>query len=93
MLYKLWTLAPLVTAVALGLRVTPGSPCEDVCGPNLKNTTGDDIVCRDYEFSDNTEGSRFRDCVKCELRSTHMDRRTYQSDVKWGICKNIPSPE
>ncbi|EFW17813.1 hypothetical protein D8B26_004847 [Coccidioides posadasii str. Silveira] len=85
MLYRLLALFYLFVLTALGLRVTPGSPCEEKCGPVTTNTTGADVVCRDYEYSRKPEGVVFQDCVKCELRSTFEHRRSYQSDLKWGL--------
>ncbi|KMU78979.1 hypothetical protein CISG_07622 [Coccidioides immitis RMSCC 3703] len=85
MFYRLLALFYLFVFTALGLRVTPGSPCEEKCGPVTTNTTGADVVCRDYEYSRKPEGVVFQDCVKCELRSTFEHRRSYQSDLKWGL--------
>ncbi|WEW59231.1 hypothetical protein PRK78_004700 [Emydomyces testavorans] len=85
MLRILLTLSSLLTSTTLGLRFTPGSPCADACGTHNTNITGDEVVCRDVEFSTTPEGTRFQDCVKCELRSTHEDRESYQSDLKWGL--------
>ncbi|KAK2809223.1 hypothetical protein FQN50_004059 [Emmonsiellopsis sp. PD_5] len=72
----------LVRAVS-GLRVTAGSPCENVCG-NTANTTGDEIVCNDYQY-DSLPGSQFKDCVSCSLESSYFNSKSEESDPKWGL--------
>ncbi|KAF3480899.1 uncharacterized protein GIQ15_06246 [Arthroderma uncinatum] len=85
MLFSIFALTPLLLQVVSGLRVTPRSPCSSVCGANLTETTGDDIVCHDPEFNTTAVGRRFRDCVSCELQSTFYDTALDETDVKWGL--------
>lgn len=78
----------LFAQTAFSLRVASGSPCWDVCSDSSpKNTTGDDIVCRDSMYVDTRAGRRFQECVSCELESTHVLKRYDESDVEWGLCK------
>jgi hypothetical protein len=89
----LFALVSLLGHTATALRVTPESPCLSSCGGTVKNTTGDDIVCRDGQFMDDETGLRFKQCVECELESDHFISRTGESDVEWGLCKsnlNLP---
>lgn len=80
-----WT--TLFVKTALSLRVSSGSPCWDTCSVPSTNTTGDDIVCRDFMYSDTRVGRRFEECVSCELESTHFLKRYDESDVEWALCK------
>ncbi|EFR05399.1 hypothetical protein MGYG_08411 [Nannizzia gypsea CBS 118893] len=75
----------LLLHAASAVRFTARSPCADVCGGMMANTTGDEIVCHDNEFNDTPKGRRFRDCVSCELQSTFYDVFHDESDVKWGL--------
>ncbi|PGH11367.1 hypothetical protein AJ80_07158 [Polytolypa hystricis UAMH7299] len=84
MLFSTITLILVLARAGCGLRVTRGSPCENECGGPKSNTTGDEIVCRDDQFSQGI-GTRFESCVKCELRSTFVSNRLGESDVKWGL--------
>ncbi|KAK2861181.1 hypothetical protein FQN49_004464 [Arthroderma sp. PD_2] len=86
MLYSIFALSPLLLQAVSGLRVTPRSPCSDVCGSgdsDLTKTTGDDIVCHDLEFNSTDIGRRFRDCVSCELQSSFYDTALAETDVNW----------
>ncbi|KAL1961075.1 hypothetical protein VTO42DRAFT_4963 [Malbranchea cinnamomea] len=79
------TLSSILARPAYSLRVASGSPCWDTCSKPSVNTTGDDIVCRDYMFSEEEEGRRFEECVSCELESTHFLKRYDETDVEWGL--------
>ncbi|KAL1966415.1 hypothetical protein VTN77DRAFT_4557 [Rasamsonia byssochlamydoides] len=68
----------------LSLRVTAGSPCTSVC-PNPTNTTTDEIVCIDSQYTSTTIGSQFQSCVACELQSVYGDQSTGETDVNWGL--------
>ncbi|KKA16688.1 hypothetical protein T310_9697 [Rasamsonia emersonii CBS 393.64] len=69
----------------LSLRVTPGSPCTSVCA-NPTNTTTDEIVCLDSQYTSTTTGSQFQSCISCELQSVYGDQSTGETDVDWGLC-------
>lgn len=75
----------------LSLRITPGSPCEEVCHRRSSNTTGSEIACLDREFTQTEKGSTFQQCVECGLRSSFHDTPTKQSDVEWSLCMSCPS--
>ncbi|KAF9888789.1 hypothetical protein FE257_008365 [Aspergillus nanangensis] len=74
-----------LTPVGVGLRTTTGSPCTDVCTQKSTNTTGEDIVCLDREYSETDVGSNFQNCVECQLRSSFSDHASGQSDLHWGL--------
>lgn len=69
----------------LSLRVTAGSPCTSVCA-NPTNTTTDEIVCLDSQYTSTTTGSQFQSCISCELQSVYGDQNTGETDVNWGLC-------
>lgn len=73
-------------AVVVGLRTTPGSPCEDVCHRSATNTTSSEIVCLDREYNGTSKGSNFQECVGCQLKSDFEDSDSGESDVSWGLC-------
>ncbi|EEH46985.1 uncharacterized protein PADG_03083 [Paracoccidioides brasiliensis Pb18] len=87
MLFSSLALSILFARAGFGLQVTEGSPCEEKCLKPARNTTPDDIVCRDFEFNERP-GSNFQECVKCELKSPYSRLRTFEqfdTDVKWGL--------
>jgi hypothetical protein len=80
-----WAVLLLLGQLSLGLRTTPGSPCETRCSPS-KATTPEEIVCADHEYEDSEVGRKFEDCIECQLQSTYSDGTTGQSDMEWGLC-------
>ncbi|PKY02061.1 hypothetical protein P168DRAFT_213311, partial [Aspergillus campestris IBT 28561] len=83
-----WATALVVltqTLPILSLRITPGSPCEEVCHKHSSNTTGSEIACLDREFTQTDKGSTFQQCIECGLRSSFHDTPTKQSDVEWSL--------
>lgn len=75
----------------VGLRTAPDSPCEGVCHRQSTNTTtSKDIVCLDSQYRTRPAGSRFKECVECQLRSNYTDEVSGESDVSWGICMLLP---
>lgn len=76
----------LLLSSANALQVTPSSPCATQCKSGREGTTGDDVVCKDAEYQSTTNGTRFQNCVECELGSTHVDTTTGDTDVLWGLC-------
>lgn len=91
MLLSILALFTLLLQEVSAVRFTPFSPCADVCGGMIRNTTGSDVVCHDDQFDTTPEGRRFRDCVSCELQSTFYDVSHDESDVKWGLCMKLRS--
>ncbi|EZG07923.1 hypothetical protein H106_02702 [Trichophyton rubrum CBS 735.88] len=85
MLLSILALFTLLLQEVSAVRFTPFSPCADVCGGMIANTTHSEIVCHDDEFESTAKGRRFRDCVSCELQSTFYDVPHDESDVKWGL--------
>ena len=94
---KLSFAAFLVACILLGaseaLQVTPNSQCaaicidaadQDVSDPNVSNTKGSDIVCRDENYS-NPVGQKFQKCVTCLQNSA--DASATESDLQWFLCK------
>lgn len=83
-----------LTTPAAGLRSTAGSPCVDACNQRSNSTTGSEIACLDDEFQHTEKGSKFQNCVECQLRSNYSDSTSGQTDVEWGLCKfsRFPSP-
>lgn len=75
-----------LTSAVIGLSTSPGSPCEDVCHRTSRNTTSNEIVCKDQLFSSTTKGSNFEQCVECQLNSDYVDPESRESDVNWGLC-------
>ena len=73
-------------AAVVGLRTTPGSPCEDVCHRQSTNTTSKEIVCLDRQYNTTSSGSHFEECVSCQLGSNYTDEAAGESDVSWGLC-------
>ncbi|KAL2068249.1 hypothetical protein VTL71DRAFT_16347 [Oculimacula yallundae] len=58
----------------LALQVSPNSACASVCiddrssdasDPNVSNTFGSDIVCKDEEYGSTSTGSKFQRCLNC----------------------------
>ncbi|KAL3473430.1 hypothetical protein BJX99DRAFT_233712 [Aspergillus californicus] len=82
--FGLWTAILLLGQLSLGLRTTPGSPCENRCSPS-NSTTGSEIVCLDHEYNSTDVGRKFKDCVDCQLQSPFADDISGQSDVEWGL--------
>lgn len=78
-------LASLLSQI-VALQVVPSSPCAAQCKSAEAGTTGDDIVCKDAEYQTVANGTRFQNCVECELSSTHVDAATGDTDVLWGLC-------
>lgn len=68
------------------LRGNPESPCASACQEPTSNTTASDIVCNDADYNSTKAGTRFVDCVKCQLESKHTDPETGSGDVQWGLC-------
>lgn len=91
MLLSILALFTLLLQEVSAVRFTPFSPCADVCGGMIANTTHSEIVCHDDEFESTAKGRRFRDCVSCELQSTFYDVPHDESDVKWGLCMKFRS--
>ncbi|KAM5468322.1 hypothetical protein MauCBS54593_005063 [Microsporum audouinii] len=85
MLFSIFAVSLTLLQAASSLLFTPRSPCADVCGGTVTNTTGADIMCHDNEFNETAVGRRFRECVSCELQSTYYDVSLDESDVKWGL--------
>lgn len=79
-----------LTTPAAGLRSTAGSPCVDACNQRSNSTTGSEITCLDDEFQHTEKGSKFQNCVECQLRSNYSDSTSGQTDVEWGLCKFPP---
>ena len=73
-------------AAVVGLRTTPGSPCEDVCHRRSTNTTSREMVCLDGQYNTTSVGSTFRECVSCQLGSNYTGEAAGESDVSWGLC-------
>lgn len=73
-------------AAVVGLRTTPGSPCEDVCHRRSTNTTSREMVCLDSQYNTTSVGSTFRECVSCQLGSNYTGEAVGESDVSWGLC-------
>lgn len=68
------------------LQGNPESPCLSKCQEPTSNTTVSDIVCNDSEYNSTDTGTRFEDCVKCQLESVHVDPESGATDVQWGLC-------
>lgn len=95
---SIWAVALIIsllllglTAPAAGLRSTAGSPCVDVCNRQSNSTTGSEIACLDDEFKNTAKGSKFQQCVECQLRSNYSDSASGQTDVEWGLCEFFSS--
>jgi hypothetical protein len=80
-------LAPSIKA----LRVTPGSPCTNVCAP-ATNTTSSEIVCLDAQYNTTTVGTKFQSCITCALQSNFQDAKTRETDVDWALCMDEKVP-
>lgn len=74
-------LAPSIEA----LRVSPGSPCTNVCAP-ATNTTSSEIVCLDAQYNTTAVGTKFQNCITCALQSNFQDTQTGETDVDWALC-------
>jgi hypothetical protein len=84
----------LLTPRALGLQVTPNSPCaltciddptEDVSDPNTSNTYASDIVCNDADYVNTATGRKFEACMNCLRNSTATG--SGENDQSWFLCK------
>ncbi|KIN06201.1 hypothetical protein OIDMADRAFT_49692 [Oidiodendron maius Zn] len=74
------------------LQVTPNSACAQICtddaaqnasNPNVSNTSGSDIVCKDSDYSRSAEGQRFEGCINCLQNSTFVE--SGESDQAWWL--------
>ncbi|KAI5865649.1 hypothetical protein GGS23DRAFT_436906 [Durotheca rogersii] len=75
---------------AEALRVTPGSPCADIClnnadgatpSPATSSTNSSDIVCDDQEYSTTARGAKFKSCVECLQGSNAVSGK--DDDISW----------
>lgn len=83
-------IASSLIPVATSLQTVSGSNCSSVCtSGGASDTLPNDVVCNDSEFTSTTNGTRFRECVECELQSsavdTSADSMTGDTDVNWGL--------
>ncbi|KAF7514230.1 hypothetical protein GJ744_004555 [Endocarpon pusillum] len=74
-----------LSSLSSSIHVTSSSPCRSVCTASSLRTTADDFVCFDNDFAATTNGTRFQDCVECELGSTAVDPSNGATDVTWGL--------
>ena len=93
------TMAPtsrtLVFGVLLRLSsavlVAQDSPCSVNCGNVLSSTPSDDIVCSASEYDLSAQGTIFKNCVECEVRSDYTtddaDDAPATSDLQAMLCK------
>ena len=88
-LVSLFLLVAFCLPAIEALEVNPESPCLSMCQEPSTNTTADDIECADTGYNSTDTGIKFRDCVSCQLESTHMDPETGATDVEWGLCMCI----
>lgn len=79
----------------LGLKVTQGSPCAQIClegtdvsDPISSSTLGDEIACQDKTFDGNPVGQKFKSCLTCLQNSTVSGNGG--NDLKWFMCKSSP---
>lgn len=82
----------LIPSFSAAIRVTPNSKCASICGPDNSQTTADEVVCYDSDFSGTSNGTKFEQCVECELGSTAVDSPDGMTDVLWGICTYLFRP-
>lgn len=82
-------IATTLVSFATPLHVVSNSNCSSVCTEGgSSNTLVADVVCNDADFTSTTNGTRFRDCVECELGSTAVESSGSDlgdSDVDWAI--------
>ena len=74
------------------LEVVPSSSCSSSCLDDPQNssspgTSGFDIVCRDSEYNGTTNGTRFQNCINCQLNSAAVDKATGQTNLGWALCE------
>lgn len=81
-------LVPRVSA----LNFVAGGPCESVCSDDVAGAVSEDVRCLDSEFNV-TPASYLKTCVSCQLNSTAVDPVTKATDVEWGLCKHMLSPD
>ncbi|KAH7321654.1 hypothetical protein BKA65DRAFT_512689 [Rhexocercosporidium sp. MPI-PUGE-AT-0058] len=67
-------IAVVLLSPALALQVAPNSACASLCmdslssdasDPNVSNTFGSDVVCKDSAYANSPVGSKFESCLNC----------------------------
>ncbi|SPN97652.1 uncharacterized protein DNG_01165 [Cephalotrichum gorgonifer] len=83
-------LIPSLFHSALGIQVTPGSPCAAICmdeedgdpfSPDSSTTNATDIVCQDSLYKNSAEGIKFKSCLECLQKSDKTNGT--ESDINW----------
>ncbi|KAF2681766.1 hypothetical protein K458DRAFT_241713, partial [Lentithecium fluviatile CBS 122367] len=90
----------LFAGLAVGLEVSPNSPCAKRCMDNRDNdpvmrnsslTWNTDLSCFDWEYiGDNAmdTGKKFADCNRCMQSSEHEDVESGERDTVWFMFNN-----
>ena len=77
--------------------VAQDSPCAVNCGNVLDATPSDDIVCSASEYDLSAQGTIFKNCVECEVRSDYTtddaDDAPATSDLQAMLCKFLTHRE
>ncbi len=61
------------------------SSSSDASDPNVSNTYGSDIVCKDGDYSNSPVGSKFESCLNCLQGSSASESN--ENDQAWYFCK------
>lgn len=85
-------LVSLFIQLSSTLAVLPSSSCTSTCladprASSVPATHGSDVVCRDSQYNSTSNGTKFRDCIDCQVNSAAVDRATGQTDLGWALCE------
>jgi hypothetical protein len=84
----------LLSSTIVALQVSPNSPCAAACldsadldrsDPNSSNTRNSDISCEDADYTNESRGRKFKECMSC-LQDSSFSRGA-ESDLSWFLCK------
>lgn len=96
----------LIASISTALQVSPSSPCSMQCidnmndnptDPNNSNTTGNDLTCKDADYSTTAVGQKFKNCMNCLQNSTYSgsgenDQAWFVYNLRYAVdCKSPPS--
>ena len=87
-------IAVVLLSPALALQVAPNSACASLCmdsltsdasDPNVSNTFGRDVVCKDSDYTKSPVGSKFESCLNCLQGSSASTSN--ENDQGWFFCE------